>query len=310
MTRVALLAPSPILTVTVEREAAEPELHIHAGGQGFWVARMLRSLGVAVSFCAPLGGEVGTVLRPVLEAEGLELCTVGSGGSNGAYVHDRRRGGDPVTVAETASPPLTRHETDALYATTLSAALDASLTVLTGPRSEQVIDPDFYRRLTGDLRRNGRTVVADLSGRPLAAALAGGIDILHLSVRELSEHAGDPPGDPTALIAAMQRYAIRVRATWSSHAAPSPPYAVGGPTAGAVGAGVRDPGGTGGRRFDARGDRGVGRPRAPTRRGAAHGRCRRRPQRGAARPGQRQQGGHRAPGRGFHAAPGLGHIRS
>ena len=204
-TRVALLAPSPILTVTVEHDATGPEIHIHGGGQGFWVARMLRSLGAAVSFCAPLGGEVGTLLRPVLEAAGLELCAVESGGSNGAYVHERHSGGEPITIAETASPVLTRHETDALYAATLSSALDASLTVLTGPRSEEVIEPDFYRRLAGDLRRNGHTVVADLSGLPLTAALAGGLDILHLSARELFEHAGEPPGDLSALIGALRR---------------------------------------------------------------------------------------------------------
>jgi 1-phosphofructokinase len=190
--RVALLAPSPILTVTLEHEGPEAELHLHPGGQGFWVARMLRSLGIGVAFCAPLGGEIGTVLRALLEAEDLELHAVESGGWNGSYVHDRRREG-PVTVGETRSPSLARHEADALYAAMVSAALGARLAVLTGPRSEDVIDPDFYRRLAGDLRRNGCTVAADLSRRTLASALAGGLDVLRLSERELSEHIGTPP---------------------------------------------------------------------------------------------------------------------
>jgi 1-phosphofructokinase len=202
--RVALLAPSPILTVTLEHDGTEPEIHLHAGGQGYWVARMLRGLGIGVAFCAPLGGEVGTVLRALLETEGLELQAIESGGWNGAYVHDRGHG-DAVTIGETRSPTLTRHEADALYAAMVTAALGARLAILTGPRSEDVIDPGFYRRLAGDLRRNGCTVAADLSGGALVAALAGGVDVLHLSERELGEHIGRAPSGLSETLAAMEQ---------------------------------------------------------------------------------------------------------
>ena len=184
--RVALLAPSPILTVTLEHGDGKEELHLHPGGQGFWVARMVRELGVGVSFCAPLGGEVGAVLRALIERERIDLCPIETSGWNGAYVHDRRD--DSVCeIGETSSPRLARHEIDALYGTMLSASLEAQLTVLTGPRSEDILDSDFYRRLAADLRSNGCTVLADLSGPPLDSALGGGIDLLHLSERELGE---------------------------------------------------------------------------------------------------------------------------
>ena len=201
--RVALLAPSPILTVTLEEERPEAELHLHPGGQGYWVARMLRVLGVDVAFCAPLGGEVGTVIRALLETQGIQLHAVETGGWNGSYVHRRGRG-DAVSLGETASPVLTRHEADALYATMVTAALSTRLAVLTGPRSAELVDPDFYRRLAGDLRGNGCTVVADLSGEALVAALAGGVDVLHLSERELDEHMGIAPSDVPETIAAME----------------------------------------------------------------------------------------------------------
>ena len=46
---VCVFAPAPILTVTVEAaEDEREELHVHAGGQGFWVARMLGVLGACV----------------------------------------------------------------------------------------------------------------------------------------------------------------------------------------------------------------------------------------------------------------------
>jgi 1-phosphofructokinase len=202
--RVTLLAPSPILTVTLEHEGPEPELHLHPGGQGYWVARMLGGFGITVAFCAPLGGEVGTVLRALFRTEWLEPHAVESAGWNGAYVHDRRAG-EPVIVGETRSPPLARHEADALYAATVSAALEAEVAVLTGPRSEDVLSGDFYRRLAGDLRRNSCMVAADLSGTALAGALAGGLDLLHLSERELGEHIGAPPSGLAATIAAMER---------------------------------------------------------------------------------------------------------
>jgi hypothetical protein len=44
--QLAVFAPSPIVTVTVEEATAGgPEIHFHAGGQGFWVARMAARLG-------------------------------------------------------------------------------------------------------------------------------------------------------------------------------------------------------------------------------------------------------------------------
>ena len=40
-----------------------PEVHLHAGGQGFWVARLAATLGAEVRLCCALGGEPGRVLK-------------------------------------------------------------------------------------------------------------------------------------------------------------------------------------------------------------------------------------------------------
>ncbi len=202
--RLAVLAPSPILTVTLEREGGEPELHLHPGGQGFWVARMARELGATVGFCAPLGGEVGTVLRPLIEREKLELSAVETAACSGSYVHERRRGG-LIELVRVASPRLLRHEADALYTTMLSVSSQADLAVLTGADDDELLDVDFFRRLAGDLQRNGRTVAADLSGAPLVAALAGGIDVLHVSERELREHLQAALRDRAEMATAIER---------------------------------------------------------------------------------------------------------
>jgi fructose-1-phosphate kinase PfkB-like protein len=50
-----VFAPDPLLTVTVEAGSDGDEIHLNAGGQGFWVAQMIANLGVGVSLCGPVG---------------------------------------------------------------------------------------------------------------------------------------------------------------------------------------------------------------------------------------------------------------
>ena len=82
---VAVIAPSPVLTITVEPgDAVKPvpggdEIHLHAGGQGFWVARMIARLGVPAVLCCSLGGETGTALRALAEREQVRLHAVPHG---------------------------------------------------------------------------------------------------------------------------------------------------------------------------------------------------------------------------------------
>jgi 1-phosphofructokinase len=111
---VVVFAPSPLLTVTIEDRAGQPDIHVHAGGQGVWQARMISTLGVPVVLCAALGGETGDVLGHLLPSEGVELCAVRVGTRNGGYVHDRRSD-DRKVLSEAPGGPLDRHEQDALY---------------------------------------------------------------------------------------------------------------------------------------------------------------------------------------------------
>ncbi|HEX2358493.1 MAG TPA: PfkB family carbohydrate kinase [Solirubrobacterales bacterium] len=181
---VAVFAPSPVLTVTIEDAPGDPEIHLHAGGQGFWVARMAARLGAEVILCAPLGGEAGDVLHSLLTVNGINLLSVRMEGANGAYVHDRRDGARQE-IARTPSPPLARHELDDLCGVTLTAGLESDVVLVTGPRDERVLPAQVYQRLCRDLRANGRPVLADLSGEPLTEALKGGVDLLKVSDEEL-----------------------------------------------------------------------------------------------------------------------------
>jgi 1-phosphofructokinase len=180
-----VFAPSPLLTITVEAaDTSEQEIHLHAGGQGFWVARMAALLGAEVALCCALGGESGAVLRGLIARENVELSSVECAASNGVYIHARRNG-VREQLARTESKRLSRHEADELYGLALSAALDAGVALLTGVDPPMVLDSEIYRRLAGDLRGNGVKVIADLAGSSLKAALTGGVDVLKISDEEI-----------------------------------------------------------------------------------------------------------------------------
>lgn len=185
--RVCVLAPTPLLTVTIEpptSEESHPEVHVHAGGQGLWVGRMAVSLGAEVVVCGPFGGETGTVLAHLAEVERLRVRPTAYAGGNGAYVHDRRDG-DRREIAETPPHPLDRHELDDLYGTVLVEAMDADITVLTGADPPRILPAAVVGRLARDLRAAGQTVVADLSGRAAAAFADAGGAVLKISHEEL-----------------------------------------------------------------------------------------------------------------------------
>ncbi|HXD54205.1 MAG TPA: PfkB family carbohydrate kinase [Solirubrobacteraceae bacterium] len=182
---VVVFAPSPLLTITVEAGAGgNDEIHLHAGGQGFWVARMAALLGARVRLCSTLGGEPGAVLRGLIARENVELLATECQAPNGVYVHVRREG-TRQEIARTHCRGLSRHETDELYGVAFSAALDDGLALLTGTDPPDVLEHDIYRRLARDLRSNGVPVIADLTGPPLRHALRGGVDVLKISEEEL-----------------------------------------------------------------------------------------------------------------------------
>ncbi|MEL5991421.1 PfkB family carbohydrate kinase [Microbacterium phosphatis] len=189
MPDIAVFAPAPSVTVTVEDRGMDgvgtaPEIHVHAGGQGVWQARMLRRLGVSVTLCCVLTGELGRVVRGLLEGEGFRVAAIERDGHGAGYVHDRRDG-ERATIAATQGDVLGRHDLDELYGAMLREGIDAGLAILSGPDGDGVLPADTYRRLAADLRTNDVRVVVDLAGDRMLAALEGGVDLLKVSDEEL-----------------------------------------------------------------------------------------------------------------------------
>ena len=66
-----------------------------------------------------------------------------------------------------------------------------------------MLPADIYRRLTTDLRANGKAVIADLCGEPLACALEGGLTILKVSHEELMQDGRVDEAGEEELVEAM-----------------------------------------------------------------------------------------------------------
>jgi 1-phosphofructokinase len=182
---VSVFWPAPLLTITIESTAdGDEELHLHPGGQGFWIARMTNVLGADVVVCAPFGGETGIVLGHLLDEMSVRVRAISVPAASGAYIHDRRSS-ERREIWEGEHGVLGRHELDELYSATLAEALAAGVCVLAGTNRHESIEPDTYRRLAADLGANGVRVIADLSGDELSAALEGSPYLVKLSDEEL-----------------------------------------------------------------------------------------------------------------------------
>lgn len=185
---IAVLAPSVYVSVTIEAGAGDDDdIHIHAGGQGIWVARMLRQLGHRPTVCSPVGGEPGQTLLGLIRSWGIEIVPIATTAATPAYVHDRREG-ERVELARSRQPELHRHELDELYNRILERSLSAGTCVVTGPAVDDQLPVDLYRRLGADLASAGVAVVGDLHGDALLAFLEGGpLKVLKVSAGDLTE---------------------------------------------------------------------------------------------------------------------------
>lgn len=204
--KVAIFGPHPMLSTTIEAMTAEggDDIHLHAAGQGVWVARMAAELGAEATLCGFIGGESGAVLRPLLEQLPIELRLVETAAATGAYIHDRRSG-ERVPVAQSASLPPSRHEIDDLFSITCAAALDADVLALCGPYPGEALPLEIYGNLVADVRDNGTPVVVDLSPPRLDSALEGKPDLVKINDWEVAKYIEGPVDTPARMRAAIER---------------------------------------------------------------------------------------------------------
>ena len=165
---------------------------------------MAAELGAQPILCGFIGGETGTVLRPLLEQMEVELRLVETAEASGGYVHDRRSG-EREPIAQSASMPPSRHEIDELFSSTVAAALDSDVLALCGPYSGEALPLEIYGNLVADVKANGTPVIVDLSPPRLDSALEGGPDLVKINDWELASYIEGPVDTEERMRAAAQR---------------------------------------------------------------------------------------------------------
>ncbi len=190
--KVAVFSPNPMVSIAIESFSADggDDIHIHAAGQGVWVARMAAELGAEVVLCGFIGGEVGSVLRPLLEEMPVELRLVETAEASGAYIHDRRSG-ERKPLSQSAALPASRHEIDELFSVTIAAALDCDLLAVCGPYPENTVPLELYGSLVADVKANGVPAIVDLSSPRLDSALEGGPALVKINDWQLAGFVSD-----------------------------------------------------------------------------------------------------------------------
>ncbi len=207
--RVAIFAPHPLLTVTLEREGPERDkVHFHPGGQGVWVARMAACLGAEPVLCGFRGGESGELLGGLLEDLPGERQLVATSSASGCYVTDRRSGERELLSCALSDPP-SRHELDELFSITCAEAIADGWLVVTNPLPAEALPLEIYGDLVADARAGGCRTLVDLSTPRLDSALRGEPDLVKLNDWELAELIGGPVSEPAQLRAAAQRLCDR-----------------------------------------------------------------------------------------------------
>jgi 1-phosphofructokinase len=204
--KVAVFGPHPMLSITIEALTSDggDEIHLHAAGQGVWVARMAAELGARPVLSGFIGGETGAVLRPLLEQMDVELRLVETGAESGCYLHDRRSG-EREPLAQAASLPPSRHEIDELFSGTVAAAIDADVLALCGPYPGEALPLEIYGDLVTDVRANGTPVVVDLSPPRLDSALEGEPELVKINDWELAKYIEGPVDTEERMLGAARR---------------------------------------------------------------------------------------------------------
>lgn len=227
--RVAVFGPAPVLVMTIEhRPDGGRDVHVNVGGQGPWVARMLVTLGLTPSLCAPFGGETGEVAIARLGGSGFDLTPVLTTSATALYLEERSIDAPRSCITEVPPGPMPARDVDALYDRTLQRALAAGTCVVTGSPFEGHLDDEVFGRLCRDLRASSVTLVADLSGDQLAFAAAAGLDWIKVADDELAEDRGIGVDDDEALWSAAEELAATAGASVVVSRSADPTYVVAG----------------------------------------------------------------------------------
>ena len=165
-------------------------VRLDPGGKGVNVARALAAAGTPTVALLPAGGLVGERLADLLAPEGVPVVAVPIAGTTRSNITLVEADGTTTKINE-PGPEISPAELATLERRAVELAARAEWLVCCGSLPAGVPD-DFYARLTKLAHDAGTKVAVDTSGAPLAAAIAGGPDLIKPNLDELTELAGHP----------------------------------------------------------------------------------------------------------------------
>ncbi|MFI1382756.1 1-phosphofructokinase family hexose kinase [Embleya sp. NPDC020886] len=205
------VTPNPAWDVTYHldrmiRDGANRPVSVggRAGGKGINVARVLRSLGVAVAAVAPLGGVTGERIRADLAAADIALTAVPVVGETRSTTTIVETGSGGATSLNELGAARTAREWARVVAATAELLPGATVLVLSGSLPPGVAAGGYAELVT--LARAARVpVLLDASGPALVAGVAAGPDVVKPNADELLAATGE--SDPLRAVARLLREA-------------------------------------------------------------------------------------------------------
>ena len=179
--------------------------HVHAGGKGINVTRVLAAHGARSRAVLPVGGDDHQLLD-MLTAAGVEFVSVPVLATARCNIAVTEPDGT-VTKINAPGQPLSERELDAC-ATAVLACADGATWIVAGGSLPFGVPDTWYADLIDRLRPSGVAVAVDTSGPALAAAIKAGPALVKPNREELAAAVGgqlDTLGDVAAAATELHR---------------------------------------------------------------------------------------------------------
>ena len=209
MDKVVTLTMNPALDVATAVNSVAPEIKLrcrapqfHPGGGGINVSRAIKFLGGESTAVYAAGGHTGTMLRRLLDKEGIDNRAVDIAGTTreSLVVYE---GSTALQYRFTLpGPALEADEWTACLETLFN--LEPAYIVASGSLPSGV-PTSFYGELTRYAREYGIRVIVDTAGDPLESTIGKGVYLLKPNLRELERFAGAKLTGEADIKAAAQR---------------------------------------------------------------------------------------------------------
>jgi 6-phosphofructokinase 2 len=208
LTQIITVTPNPAIDVSTSVGKLAPFTKLRCaaprhdpGGGGINVARVIKRLGSEVTAIYPAGGAAGSLLRRLVDREGVRSVAV-------PVAEETRK---DFTVFEVTTnqqyrfvmpgPPLSEPEWQDCLRQLVCVEPRPDFVITSGSLPPGVPE-DFHARIARVANERGAKVIVDTSGVSLKAAVAEGVHCIKPNLREFQELTGVQTADHVALIAA------------------------------------------------------------------------------------------------------------